>query len=68
MGVNHNNYDQFLQSLNLQNHTRLVITDKNGVKIGKSQSDFKKYTITWLSHEAYKKYGGYSDDEMYKNL
>jgi hypothetical protein len=37
----------------------LVITDKNGVKIGKSQSDFKKYTITWLSHEAYKKSGGY---------
>jgi hypothetical protein len=46
----------------------LVITDKNGVKIGKSQSDFKKYTITRLSHEAYKKSGGYSDDEMYKNL
>ena len=68
MGVNHNNYDKFLQSLNLQNNTRLVITDKNGVKIGKSQSDFKKYTITWLSHKAYKKSGGYSDDEMYKNL
>ena len=54
MGVNHNNYDKFLQSLNLQNNTRLVITDKNGVKIGKSQSDFKKYIITWLSHEGYK--------------
>ncbi|MDW3626402.1 MAG: hypothetical protein QOK72_07145 [Nitrososphaeraceae archaeon] len=53
MGVNHNNYDKFLQSLNLQNNTRLVITDKNGVKICKSQSDFKKYAITWLSHEAY---------------
>ncbi|HSF51274.1 MAG TPA: polysaccharide deacetylase family protein [Nitrososphaeraceae archaeon] len=26
---------------------------------------FKRYTITGLSHEAYKKAGGYSDDEMY---
>ena len=29
------------------------------------QQDFKRYTITGLSHEAYKKSGGYSDDEMY---
>ena len=29
------------------------------------QSEFKRYTITGLSHEAYKKSGGYSDDKMY---
>jgi methyl-accepting chemotaxis protein len=34
--INFNNYDKFLQSLNLQNNTRLVLTDKNGVKIGDS--------------------------------
>ena len=34
--INFNNYDQFLQTLNLQNNTRLVIIDKNGVKIGDS--------------------------------
>lgn len=34
--INFNNYDQFLQSLNLQNNTRLVLVDKNGVKIGDS--------------------------------
>ncbi len=32
------------------------------------QLDFKKYTITGLSHEAYKKSGGYSDDEMYEEF
>ena len=32
------------------------------------QSDFKRYTITGLSHEAYKKSGGYSDDEMYEQF
>ena len=34
--INFNNYDKFLQSLNLQNNTRLVLVDKNGVKIGDS--------------------------------
>src|SRR5918993_2286409 len=34
--INFNNYDEFLQSLNLQNNTRLVLIDKNGVKIGDS--------------------------------
>jgi peptidoglycan/xylan/chitin deacetylase (PgdA/CDA1 family) len=29
---------------------------------------FKEYTITGLSHEAYKKGGGYSDEEMYKQF
>lgn len=37
--INFNNYDKFLQSLNLQNNTRLVITDKNGVKIGDSNEN-----------------------------
>jgi hypothetical protein len=34
--INFNNYDEFLQSLNLQNNTRLVLIDKTGVKIGDS--------------------------------
>src|SRR5918993_124387 len=34
--INFNNYDQFLQSLNSQNNTRLVLIDKTGVKIGDS--------------------------------
>jgi hypothetical protein len=34
--INFNNYDKFLQSLNLQNNTRLVLIDKKGVKIGDS--------------------------------
>ncbi|MGI9011337.1 MAG: cache domain-containing protein [Nitrososphaeraceae archaeon] len=37
--INFNNYDQFLQTLNLQNNTRLVIIDKNGVKIGDSNEN-----------------------------
>ena len=37
--INFNNYDQFLQSLNLQNNTRLVLIDKNGVKIGDSNGN-----------------------------
>jgi hypothetical protein len=37
--INFNNYDKFLQSLNLQNNTRLVLIDKNGVKIGESNEN-----------------------------
>ena len=37
--INFNNYDKFLQSFNLQNNTRLVLTDKNGVKIGDSNEN-----------------------------
>lgn len=33
-----------------------------------TQLDFKRYTITGLSHEAYKKSGGYSDEEMYEKF
>ena len=32
------------------------------------QLDFKKYTITGLSHEAFRKAGGYSDEEMYEEF
>jgi hypothetical protein len=38
-GINFNNYDKFLQSLNLQNNTRLVLIDKTGVKIGDSNKN-----------------------------
>ena len=37
--INFNNYDKFLQSLNLQNNTRLLLIDKNGVKIGDSNEN-----------------------------
>ena len=37
--INFNNYDKFLQSLNLQNNIRLVLVDKNGVKIGDSNEN-----------------------------
>jgi Cache domain len=37
--LNFNNYDKFLQSLNLQNNSRLVLIDKNGVKIGDSNEN-----------------------------
>jgi hypothetical protein len=37
--INFNNYDKFLQSLNLQNNTRLVMIDKTGVKIGDSNEN-----------------------------
>src|SRR5829696_7488156 len=37
--INFNNYDQFLQSLNLQNNSRLVLIDKTGVKIGDSNEN-----------------------------
>ena len=48
--INFNNYDEFLQTLNLQNNTRLVLVDKNGVKIGDSN---KKETSA--SKESFKK-------------
>jgi hypothetical protein len=37
--INFNNYDELLQSLNLQNNTRLVLIDKSGVKIGDSNGN-----------------------------
>ena len=37
--IDFNNYDKFLQSLNLQNNTRLVLIDKTGAKIGDSNEN-----------------------------
>src|SRR5919112_1947697 len=48
--INFNNYDKFLQSLNLQNNTRVILTDKNGVKIGDSNKD-----ETSVSKESFEK-------------
>jgi len=47
--INFNNYDKFLQSLNLQNNTRLVLIDKTGVKIG--DSNVNEISILKKSHE-----------------
>jgi hypothetical protein len=55
--INFNNYDKFLQSLNLQNNTRLVITDKNGAKIGDSNEN-----ETSISKESFEK------KEQFSNL
>ncbi len=40
-------------------------TDNNKNEL---QADVKRYTITGLSHEAYKKSGEYSDDEMFEQF
>src|SRR5687767_3173198 len=48
--INFNNYDKFLQSLNLQNNTRLVLVDKTGVKIGDSNEKW-----TSVSKESFEK-------------
>src|SRR5215218_1228747 len=48
--INFNNYDNFLQSLNLQNNSRLVLIDKNGVKIGDSYEN-----ETSISKESFEK-------------
>src|SRR5215211_3117578 len=48
--INFNNYDQFLQSLNLQNNSRLVLIDKTGVKIGDSNEN-----ETSISKESFEK-------------
>ena len=48
--INFNYYDKFLQSLNLQNNTRLVLIDKNGVKIGDSNGN-----ETSVSKESFEK-------------
>ena len=47
--INFNNYDKFLQSLNLQNNSRLVLIDKNGVKIGDSNE--KGTSVSKISFE-----------------
>ena len=48
--INFNNYDKFLQSLNLQNNSRLVLIDKSGIKIGDSNEN-----ETSVSNESFEK-------------
>jgi hypothetical protein len=48
--INFNNYDKYLQSLNLQNNSRLVLIDKTGVKIGDSNEN-----ETSVSKESFEK-------------
>jgi hypothetical protein len=48
--INFNNYDKLLQSLNLQNNSRLVLVDKTGVKIGDSNEN-----ETSVSKESFEK-------------
>src|SRR5215207_7227670 len=55
--INFNNYDEFLQSLNLQNNIRLILIDKNGVKLGDSNKN--ETSILKESHEK---------KEMFSNL
>ena len=55
--INFNNYDEFLQSLNLQNNIRLILIDKNRVKLGDSNKN--ETSILKESHEK---------KEMFSNL
>lgn len=48
-----------------ENQWYQYLTDNNKNEL---QSNFKRYTITGLSHEAYKKSGEYSDDEMFEQF
>src|SRR5918994_3935739 len=48
--INFSNYDQFLQSLHLQNNTRLILIDKNGIKMGDSNEN-----ETSISKESFEK-------------
>ena len=59
--INFNNYDKFLQSLNLQNNTRLVLIDKTGVKIGDSNEN-----ETSVSKESFEKKEQFSNLTSFK--
>jgi peptidoglycan/xylan/chitin deacetylase (PgdA/CDA1 family) len=48
-----------------ENQFHKYLTDNNENEL---QSDFKRYIITGLSHEAYKKSGGHSDEEMFEQF
>jgi hypothetical protein len=52
--INFNNYDEFLQSLNLQNNSRLILIDKNGVKLGDSNKN--EISILKEAHEEKKQF------------
>ena len=60
--INFNNYDKFLQSLNLQNNTRLVLIDKNGAKIGDSYKN-----ETSISTKSFAKKEQFSHLTSFKN-
>ena len=47
--IDFNNYDKFLQSFNLQNNIRLLLVDKNWVKIG--DSDENETSVSKISFE-----------------
>jgi peptidoglycan/xylan/chitin deacetylase (PgdA/CDA1 family) len=49
-----------------ENHCHQYSTENNDEN--ELQADVKRYTITWLSHDAYKKSGGYSDEEMFEQF
>jgi hypothetical protein len=49
-----------------ENHCHQYSTENNDEN--ELQADVKRYTITGLSHEAYKKSGGYSDEEMFEQF
>jgi hypothetical protein len=59
--INFNNYDKFLQSLNLQNNTRLVMIDKNGAKLGDSNEK-----ETSVSTKSFEKKGQFSNLTSFK--
>ena len=59
-GENNNNDDKYENQCHHQ-----YSTENNENEL---QSDFKRYTLTGLSHEAYKKSGGYSDEEMFEQF
>ena len=59
--INFNNYDKFLQSLNLQNNTRLVMIDKNGAKLGDSNEN-----ETSISTKSFEKKGQFSNLTSFK--
>jgi Cache domain len=59
--ININNYDKFLQSLNLQNNSRLVLIDKNGAKLGDSNKN-----ETSISTKSFEKKGQFSNLTSFK--
>ena len=59
--INFNNYDKFLQSLNLQNNSRLILIDKNGVKLGDSNKN-----ETSISTKSFEKKGQFSNLTSFK--
>ncbi len=59
--INFNNYDKFLQSLNLQDNNRLVMIDKNGAKLGDSNEN-----ETSIATKSFEKKGQFSNLTSFK--